>query len=94
MSRARRQPDGEATPAWTLHVGDCFSELPKLPDGSIDVVISDPPYEPETHTSERRVARSGGRLEVEPISFPPITEGHPPDETLALMRRILKMAGA
>ena len=74
MPRAHRQPSEDGTPAWTLHVGDCFSELPKVPDRSVDLVITDPPYEPETHTSERRVARAGGKLEVEPIAFPPITE--------------------
>ena len=74
MSRTRHHPKEEAAPAWTLHVGDCFAEMTKLSDRSVDVVITDPPYEPETHTSERRVARAGGKLEVEPIAFPPITE--------------------
>jgi hypothetical protein len=45
-----------------------------LPDRSVDVVITDPPYEAEAHTAQRMVARAGGRLECEPISFPPITE--------------------
>ena len=40
----------------------------------MDVVITDPPYEAEAHTSHRLVARAGGKLEVEPLSFPPITE--------------------
>jgi site-specific DNA-methyltransferase (adenine-specific) len=87
MSRARQQPREDGTPAWTLHVGDCFSELPKLPDRSVDVVITDPPYEPETHTSERRVARAGGKLEVEPIAFPPITE----EERLEASRQMVRL---
>jgi DNA modification methylase len=37
-------------------------------------VITDPPYEAECHTSHRLVARAGGKLEVEPLTFPPITE--------------------
>lgn len=45
-----------------------------LPDRSVDVVITDPPYEAEAHTPDRLVARAGGRLEREPIAFPPITE--------------------
>jgi site-specific DNA-methyltransferase (adenine-specific) len=45
-----------------------------LPDGAADVVIADPPYEAEAHTSQRLVARAGGKLEVEPLTFPPITE--------------------
>lgn len=89
MSRVSRRPSVEsATPPWTLHVGDCFSELSKLPDDSVDVVITDPPYEPETHTSERRVARAGGRLEVEPISFPPITEA----ERVEASRQMARLA--
>jgi site-specific DNA-methyltransferase (adenine-specific) len=48
--------------------------LSRLGDGSIDVVITDPPYEAEAHTSQRLVARAGGKLAVEPLTFPPITE--------------------
>jgi DNA modification methylase len=88
MSRARRHPKEEAAPSYTLHVGDCLVEMTKLPDHSIDVVITDPPYEPETHTSERRVARAGGRLEVEPIAFPPITE----EERLESSRQMVRLA--
>jgi site-specific DNA-methyltransferase (adenine-specific) len=35
---------------------------------SVDVVITDPPYEAEAHTAQRMVARTGGRLECEPIA--------------------------
>ena len=48
--------------------------MASLPDASVDVVITDPPYEAEAHTAQRMVARAGGRLECEPITFPPITE--------------------
>jgi site-specific DNA-methyltransferase (adenine-specific) len=61
-------------PTWTIHEGDCLAGLAGLPDGSVDVVITDPPYEAEAHTPARLVARAGGRLEVEPLTFPPITE--------------------
>jgi DNA modification methylase len=89
MPRAHRRPvQSEATPAWTLHAGSCFSDLPKLPDGSVDVVITDPPYEAEAHTSERRVARAGGRLELDPITFPPITE----DERIESSRQMARLA--
>src|SRR5215471_12614980 len=80
----RKEPSaaGEATPAatptapsaWELHTGDCVAGMAALPDRSVDVVITDPPYEAEAHTTQRMVARAGGRLECEPISFPPITE--------------------
>jgi site-specific DNA-methyltransferase (adenine-specific) len=59
---------------WTLHQGDCLAGLAELDDASVDVVITDPPYEAEANTSQRLVARAGGKLEVEPIAFPPITE--------------------
>src|SRR5437667_10948719 len=63
----------ETPPAWQLRVGDCLAGLAQLDAGSVDV-ITDPPYEAEAHTSERLVARAGGKLAVEPIAFPPITE--------------------
>lgn len=59
---------------WNLLEGDCLSGLASLEDASIDVVITDPPYEAEAHTSHRLVARAGGKLKVEPLTFPPITE--------------------
>jgi site-specific DNA-methyltransferase (adenine-specific) len=62
-----------AEPAWDLRCGDCLVGMAELPDKSVDVVISDPPYEAEAHTSERLVSR-GGHLEVEPLAFPAITE--------------------
>jgi site-specific DNA-methyltransferase (adenine-specific) len=62
-----------ATP-WDVREGDCVAGMTAIPDGSVDVVITDPPYEAEAHTSQRLVARAGGKLEVEPLTFPPITE--------------------
>jgi hypothetical protein len=56
-------------PTWTIHEGECLAGLAGLPDGSVDVVITDPPYEAEAHTPERLVARTGGRLEVESLTF-------------------------
>jgi site-specific DNA-methyltransferase (adenine-specific) len=63
-----------APQAWELHVGDCLAGMAALPDQSVDVVITDPPYEAEAHTPDRMVTRASGRLECEPIAFPPITE--------------------
>lgn len=60
--------------AWSLSEGDCLAGLSSVPDGSADVVITDPSYEAEAHTSQRLVARAGGKLAVEPLTFPPITE--------------------
>jgi site-specific DNA-methyltransferase (adenine-specific) len=74
-SRRPASPDATHAPsAWTLNEGDCLHGLAGLRDGSVDVIITDPPYEAEAHTEHRVVARAGGRLECEPIAFPPITE--------------------
>jgi site-specific DNA-methyltransferase (adenine-specific) len=77
MARSSRRPsshDATHAGAWVLNEGDCLRGMADLPDGSADVVITDPPYEAEAHTSHRLVARAGGKLEVEPLTFPPITE--------------------
>lgn len=29
---------------WTIHLGDCLEYLRTLPDGSVDAVVTDPPY--------------------------------------------------
>src|SRR5690242_20962719 len=68
---------GGPGPGWDLRSGSCLDPvtgLSTIGDKSVDVVITDPPYEAEAHTSQRLVARAGGKLEVEPIAFPPITE--------------------
>lgn len=57
-----------------MNDGDCIAGMAGLEDRSADVVITDPPYEAEAHTSQRLVARRGGKLEIEPLTFPPITE--------------------
>jgi site-specific DNA-methyltransferase (adenine-specific) len=67
---------------WTLHLGDCIEYLRTLPDKSVDHVITDPPYEAEAHTLQRRVKRGNGgqtTMEdgrvayVEPLSFEPLS---------------------
>ena len=84
-----RSPDATHAPgAWTLNEGDCLQGLAGLPDKSVDVVITNPPYEAEAHTPDRVVARAGGRLEREPITFPPITE----DQRSASARQIARLA--
>jgi site-specific DNA-methyltransferase (adenine-specific) len=78
MARSSRRPSSptatHAPSAWTINEGDCLQGLAGQADGSVDVVITDPPYEAEAHTAQRLVARAGGRLKVEPLTFPPITE--------------------
>jgi hypothetical protein len=57
--------------AVTLYHGDC-REILALMSG-VDHVITDPPFEAEAHTQQRRVKRGGGVMELEPLEFPPIT---------------------
>lgn len=70
--------------SFTLHLGDCLHEttgLVSLADGSVDSVITDPPFEEAAHTLQRRVKRGNGsgsatgdRMSIGPLPFPPITE--------------------
>lgn len=79
-------------PLWDLRTSNCLDPtrgLPLLPDKAADIVITDPPYEAEAHTSHRLVARAGGHLEVEPLTFPPITE-HERSASAAEMVRLAK----
>lgn len=57
-----------------LRCADCLGPdgMAALADGSVDVVICDPPYEAEAHTQQRRVKR-GAVVANEPLPFPPIT---------------------
>ena len=60
------------TPRWQIIHGDCREVLPTL--GQVDHVITDPPFEKEAHTLQRRVKRSGGVMEIEALSFSAITQ--------------------
>lgn len=59
---------------WCLVHGDNREVLPTLPDGAIHHTISDPPFEAEAHTLQRRVKRDGGEMNNEPLSFAALTE--------------------
>lgn len=39
---------------WEMHLGDCLEVMACMSDKSVDHVITDPPYEAETHTKQRR----------------------------------------
>lgn len=54
----------------TLILGDCAEVLPTL--GKVDAVITDPPFEIEAHTYQRRTG-SPGKLVNDPLDFAPIT---------------------
>lgn len=53
--------------------GDCLEVMKGIPDKSIDLVLTDPPYEAEAHTLQRRKSK-GGKLVIAPLDFPPMTE--------------------
>ncbi len=62
---------------WTLNLGNCLdlvTGLASLADDSIDVTITDPPYEAEAHTKGRRTKRNGGVCVPEVLPFAAITE--------------------
>lgn len=54
-----------------IYHGDSREILPGF--DRVDHVICDPPYECEAHTMQMRVKREGGVMEVEPLSFGPMT---------------------
>lgn len=69
---------------WTMYNGDCTEILPLIPAGAADHVISDPPYEDEAHTKQRRTRGKAdgsgtGAFEESPLDFPPITEAQRDD---------------
>lgn len=62
----------------TLYCGDCLEILPMLQ--AVDSVISDPPFEAEVHTQQRRVKRGPHSVGVDdrqalnsPLSFEPLS---------------------
>jgi site-specific DNA-methyltransferase (adenine-specific) len=75
--------DAVATgPGWTLALGDCIAGMRELADLSVDVTITDPPYEAEAHTLQRRQKGSRTRpgqpdcfreVEDAALNFVPIT---------------------
>jgi DNA modification methylase len=85
---------------WALLCADNRDALPVLPDGSVDHVITDPPYEAEAHTAHRRVLKGtrpgrarrwqpGDARELNPITFEPID----PDGRDAAGAEIGRIAG-
>lgn len=65
----------------TLYHADCREVLPTIPDVSVDLVLTDPPYESEAHVLQRRIngktdplASYGRKVRIEPLPFGPIDE--------------------
>jgi site-specific DNA-methyltransferase (adenine-specific) len=66
MSAPRKEVLAEGVELW---LGDCREILPTL--GRFDAVITDPPFDPEAHTPNRR-ARRGGLVQNAPLDFAPL----------------------
>lgn len=47
--------------AWEMRKGDCMSQLGAMDSSSIDVIITDPPYDKKTHSGMRA---SGGTVQL------------------------------
>jgi len=41
------------SPVWEIVHSDCLEAMAELPDGCVDVVITDPPYDDHTHRAQR-----------------------------------------
>ena len=59
---------------WAVIHADNSEVLPTLGEKSVAHVITDPPYEDQAHTKQRRVKREGGAMETEALSFSPISD--------------------
>lgn len=61
---------------WCVLDGDSQAEpggIFDMPEGSVDHVITDPPYEAQAHTKQRRVKRGSFGVVSEPLTFGAIT---------------------
>lgn len=67
--------------------GDCLEVLKTFPDKSFDCIITDPPFEKEAHTLQRRVKREGGVMEIEALDFPAVTE----DQRIAVSKEFARL---
>ena len=80
--------------SWELNQGDCLEGLRTLADKSIDATITDPPYEAEAHTLQRRqkgkvtvVGREEYRAVSDaPLTFAPITSDQRADVAVQIGR--------
>lgn len=72
----------EGRARWAVAEGDCLSIMSTMPAASVDHTITDPPYEAQAHTLQRRVRDPGAdkgasesRSVVDlPLSFESLTE--------------------
>ena len=79
-NRRTKATDTEQQALGVLHQDDCLPGLARLPDTSVDVVITDPPYEAECHTSRCLVGRAKGwiRAALHNVGLTVRPDGHSP----------------
>lgn len=82
-------------PGWELRLGDCIEGMRGLADLSVDVTITDPPYEAEAHAKQRRQLGTrrvpGGRksyasVRETPLKFDAITPQQRTDAATQIAR--------
>ncbi len=56
---------------WQVHLVDSLQFMQRLPEASVDLVLTDPPYSAETHKNVR--TNKAGFEDKSPIDFEPIT---------------------
>lgn len=73
---------------WTLHLGDCIEGMRSLADKSVDVVITDPPFDDVTHSrGGGAVRRYDGGPDIATIPFAPLHDVAPVAEQFARICR-------
>jgi DNA modification methylase len=79
-------------PNWTLHRGDCLQGLATLPDLSVDVTLTDPPYSRDLYSRHRsnkhNVAQQGNRMRLASNSIGAIDDML--DEVAAQLLRVTR----
>ena len=56
-------------PGWKMIHGDCLDVLAAMPDKSVHVTLTDPPYEVEAHTEGRRQMTGSRGIAENPLTF-------------------------
>jgi len=77
----RSEANGDCTVSWVIHNVDCLDFLRTLPAGSVDAVVTDPPYgiEWSGHSAStldwNPIANDTGKLDLRPIAAPDLPSG-------------------
>lgn len=91
---------------WEMRLGDCIEGMRDLADDSVDVTITDPPYEAEAHEKGKRVGpaftgsdyasgkllKPAKRIVDAEFSFVPITEQQRQEVSVSIARTTRKAA--